>query len=72
MKEAARKYAALVLALIAVLGVCLLFSVRKSGMFIDEIYTYGLSNSHFAPFLADTKDGDLVDRCSPGRICWTM
>ena len=62
MKEAARKYGALVLALIAVLGVCLLFSVRKSGMFIDEIYTYGLSNSHFAPFLADTKDGDLVDK----------
>ena len=62
MKEAARKYGALVLALIAVLGVCLLFSVRKSGMFIDEIYTYGLSNSHFAPFLADMKDGDLVDK----------
>ena len=62
MKEAARKYGALVLALIAVLGVCLLFSVRKSGMFIDEIYTYGLSNSHFAPFLADMKGGDLVDK----------
>ena len=62
MKEAVRKYAALLLALIAVLGVCVGLSVRKSGMFIDEIYTYGLSNSHFAPFLADMKDGNLVDK----------
>lgn len=40
-------------AMLAVLAVCLLFSSRKSGMFIDEIYTYGLSNSHYMPFLGN-------------------
>ena len=61
MKEAVKKYGALLLVLIVVSGVCLLFSVRKSGMFIDEIYTYGLSNSHYAPFVKDVQGGTLVD-----------
>ena len=34
-----------------VLAVCLHFCLWKSGMFIDEIYTYGLANSHFMPFI---------------------
>ena len=37
--------------LILVCGVCLHFCLWKSGMFIDEIYTYGLSNSHYMPFI---------------------
>ena len=45
MKTALRKYLSLVLVLILVTSVCLLFSARKEGMFIDEIYTYGLSNN---------------------------
>ena len=37
--------------LLLVLIVCLHFCFWKSGMFIDEIYTYGLSNSHYMPFI---------------------
>ena len=41
----------LMLALVLVLGVALHFCLWKSGMFIDEIYTYGLANSHYMPFI---------------------
>ena len=59
---ALRRYGALLLVLLTVVGVCLLFSYRKSGMFIDEIYTYGLSNSHYAPYLSDVAGGSLRDQ----------
>lgn len=62
MKETAKKYGPLALALLAVLAVSLLFAFRKNGMFIDEIYTYGLSNSHYAPFLEDVAGGSMEDR----------
>lgn len=58
--NAARKYLAIVLVIILVSAVCMLFSTRKDGMFIDEIYTYGLSNSEYAPFLRDIKDSKMV------------
>ena len=62
MKNWLKKYAALLLALIVISGVCFLFSSRKEGMFIDEIYTYGLSNSYYAPYVTDLKDGSLIDK----------
>ena len=62
MKEKFRRSWALALAFVVVTGVCFLFAGRKSGMFIDEIYTYGLSNSHYAPFLSDIKDGEMVGK----------
>ncbi len=62
MKESFRRIWALLLALILVSGVCFLFAGRKQGMFIDEIYTYGLSNSSYAPFLSDVKGGDIVGK----------
>ena len=52
MKQTLKRGWALLLALVMVASVCLLFSFRKAGMFIDEIYTYGLSNSSFHPFLS--------------------
>ena len=52
MKNTLKRSWALLLALVMVASVCLLFSTRKAGMFIDEIYTYGLSNSSFHPFLS--------------------
>ena len=52
MKNTLKRGWALLLALVMVASVCLLFSNRKAGMFIDEIYTYGLSNSSFHPFLS--------------------
>ena len=51
----------LLLALLAVLAVSLRLADRKNGMFIDEIYTYGLSNSHYAPFLKDLAGGTVSD-----------
>ena len=59
MKEALKKHGPLLLVLAVILAVCLLFAQRKNGMFIDEIYTYGLSNSHYAPFLEDVAGGEL-------------
>ncbi len=61
MKETVKKQLALVLALLVILAVSLLFAGRKNGMFIDEIYTYGLANSHFAAYLEDAAGGSLED-----------
>lgn len=60
MKDAVKKYWAVALMFFIVTAVCLLFSCRKSGMFIDEIYTYGLSNSSYAPYITDIKGGNAV------------
>ena len=43
----------LFLSLLIVLGVSLHFCLWKSGMFIDEIYTYGLANSSYMPFIGN-------------------
>lgn len=56
MKKTIKRWWALALVLVMVCGVCLLFSTRKQGMFIDEIYTYGLSNSSYHPFLCTSGD----------------
>ena len=60
MKDAVKKYWAVALMFLTVTAVCLLFSCRKSGMFIDEIYTYGLSNSSYAPYITDIKGGSAL------------
>lgn len=62
MKNWLKKYTALILALVLVCAVCLMFASRKDGMFIDEIYTYGLANSRYAPYVTDIKDGDLINK----------
>ena len=61
MKTVLKRYLALGLVLILVTSVCFLFSTRKEGMFIDEIYTYGLSNNSSGPFLKDMKGGHVAD-----------
>ena len=62
MKTWIKKYFALILALILVSAVCFLFAGRKEGMFIDEIYSFGLSNSYYAPYVTDLPGGDLIDK----------
>lgn len=62
MKNWLKKYTALILALVLVCAVGFMFAARKSGMFIDEIYTYGLANSYYAPYVTDIKGGDLIDK----------
>ena len=39
--------------LLVILAISLHFCLWKSGMFIDEIYTYGLSNSSYMPFIGN-------------------
>lgn len=48
--------------LFIVLTVCLMlmWSLRKEGWFLDEVYSYGLSNSADGPFITDLH-GDWVD-----------
>ncbi len=43
----------------AFLFTALFFGAAKQGLFLDEIYSYGLSNSYRAPFLKDVFQGDL-------------
>ena len=62
MMNAIKKYGAIILAFIMTAAVCLLFATRKQGMFIDEIYTYGLANSWRSPYLSDLKGGTLSDQ----------
>lgn len=45
-----------------VLGVVLFWCCQKSDMFIDEIFSYGLSNSFNAPFITDLSEtGSVVN-----------
>ncbi len=62
MKSALKKHFAFILALVLIGAVCLFFANRKEGLFIDEVYTYGLSNSYYAPFVDDLKDDNLIDK----------
>ncbi|MBS6396201.1 MAG: glycosyltransferase family 39 protein [Clostridiales bacterium] len=49
--------------LFLVMAVSFFWCVKKSDMFIDEICTYGLANSYYAPFINDiSEDADLVDK----------
>ena len=51
----------LLIILISVL-VSVFFGFRKEGMFLDELYSYGLSNSHYAPFVENIKGGNFIDK----------
>lgn len=62
MKSCVKKYGALMLALVIICSVCLLFCTRKEGMFIDEIYSYGLANSYYAPYVTNLKMGNMIDK----------
>ena len=57
-----KKYWTVILVAVCCIGVLLLFSSRKKGVFIDEVYTFGLSNSYYKPYLTDVKDGTMIDK----------
>lgn len=61
MGKLLKRHMAFVLVLMLILAVFLGFSFRKSGMFIDEIYTYGLSNSYYSPFLIRIENPNIID-----------
>ena len=62
MSTRCKKILVLLLSLAVISSVFFLFAGRKEGFFIDEIYTYGLSNSYYAPFVTDLKGGDMTDK----------
>ncbi len=58
----------LFLTLLIVLAVSLHFCLWKSGMFIDEIYTYGLANSSYMPFIGNGGQGGEHDRIDEQKL----
>lgn len=61
MKKQIIKLISFILVLAVIIGACLFYSSQKSGMFIDEIYSYGLSNGYYTPFLTYLRADGLVD-----------
>lgn len=51
-----------ILFIIVLIVVALCFCYVKSGYFLDEIYSYGLSNSEYAPFLTRVMGGDITEK----------
>ena len=47
---------------LVILLTSLFFCLKKQGLFTDEIYTFGLANSYFAPYIQDIYGGNLIDK----------
>lgn len=52
MQETKKKKRAVALFVIVLICLCGWWAVRKEGFFLDEIYSYGLANSSYVPFLS--------------------
>lgn len=63
MKKAVKKYWAIVLAFLIVISVCLMFSIGKPGMSVDEMYTCSPSGSGLTRFFNDAH---------PPLYCWLL
>ena len=55
-----RQVLPLILLLVCILAVSLFYGAQKSGMFIDEVYTFGLSNGYYTPFITDLLEADPI------------
>lgn len=51
----------LLVILISVL-LSIFYGFQKEGLFLDELYSYGLSNSNYAPFVENIKGGNFIDK----------
>ena len=49
------------LAAVLIVVIAGMWAVRKEGFFLDEIYSYGLANSAYQPFLENVKDGQITE-----------
>ena len=47
--------------IVIVMALALFWCFQKKGMFLDEIYSYGLSNGYFTPFLKAIKQNNIID-----------
>lgn len=63
MKNVKEKSAFKIILLFAIILIVSLYWGRiKSGYFLDEIYSYGLSNSDHTPFVTGLYDDGIVDK----------
>lgn len=60
MKKSAN-IASFIVLLIIIVGISTYYADKKVGMFIDEVYSYGLSNSDYVPFITDLHNGEISD-----------
>lgn len=60
MQETKKKKRAVALFVIVLICLCGWWAVRKEGFFLDEIYSYGLANSSYVPFLSWLHGGEQV------------
>ena len=60
MQETKKKKRAVALFVIVLICLCSWWAVRKEGFFLDEIYSYGLANSSYVPFLSWLHGGEQV------------
>ena len=60
MQEIKKKKRAVALFVIVLICLCGWWAVRKEGFFLDEIYSYGLANSSYVPFLSWLHGGEQV------------
>ena len=60
MQEIKKKKRAVALFMIVLICLCGWWAVRKEGFFLDEIYSYGLANSSYVPFLSWLHGGEQV------------
>lgn len=65
-----KKHAMAAVVILICLLVGIFFGTQKSGMFIDEIYTYGLSNGYYTPFIRTAMDGDMTDKVLTGEALY--
>lgn len=62
MKKLCKKYGLLVLIMVFVLGEMLYYGGKKEGYHVDEMFSYGLANSEYLPFMHFGESGyDVKD-----------
>ena len=60
MRDGKTKKRTILLFAIVLICLCSWWAVRKEGFFLDEIYSYGLANSSYVPFLSWLHGGEQV------------
>ena len=53
--------------ILIIISVCFFWGHRKSDLFMDEKYSFGLANSYYAPFISSITGGDLTDKEISGK-----
>ncbi|WP_029233696.1 hypothetical protein [Butyrivibrio sp. VCB2006] len=70
MFSSIKKNKEVVFVIMFIMGVCLFWGVKKADFFCDELYTFGLSNGYFTPFISDVTGGDMAWKEYSGGDFW--